>query len=316
MFKTITNITEYTWQKSMAEFFMYPFIPLFDVLIKDTPFCKDTNKVLTFEASVLFESYQRTSIPSSFNIVDDTYYISYKWVNPLSKPDGTTVIEGGPINQIYSFSNTAANNTIKRFNFTTGLSEVTYKKCNTERQSPKTVCAQYPVINDSMVNFGNNRLYNACAASSASLSVSNTPFALEYMVGKIVESSLSSSLKKLLAISGMTPSDLFSPLVFRVANSVFFNKSMMYSVPDAKFINNKVDNNDLSAGTSTDNGIFIESSPSNPTLNIGDGVPFANNTGILPIIKQSKPVKLTKTRHMRSFTLPINKDRKMERNPL
>lgn len=270
---SLDNQAEYSWLNGLADFFMLPFKDsLYGIKLKDAQFAKDENKVVTFAGSVLYDSYIRNTIPTN-PLTNPVTYVEYTWQNTLRTPvssDTDKIVEGGPVNLIFGYNN-IEKVPIRRFNLDPSDSgKVTYQSFSSQNPTnPIQTTSARDVQNPSVSGTGEMDIFVLSALSSAGGSVSQTPFCLTNVLG-----------------SGTSQSPSSEELV--LANYTEFNKSIIYNVNEDTLLENSGTQvqTGLPQNPFIDNGQFTteDFNGSNVLLNLGDGVPFSNNSGLTSII--------------------------------
>lgn len=284
---SIDNQAEFSWLNGLAAFFMLPFKDsLYGIKLKDAQFAKDQNKVVTFAGSVLYDSYIRYDIPTSILNTPVTY-VKYTWENSMRNPipdDKNTTLEGGPVNLIFGYDNTEQV-PIRRFNLDQNDSgKVTYTSFSSKdgnEATPIENSGAREVKNPLASGAGEMDIFVLSALSSAGISVTGTPFFLTNVLGTGPENSPSSE-----------------ELV--IENYAEFNKGILYNPTEDKLVENSgtMQKTGLPQDPVIDNGRFTSQDFNDSTvrLNLGDGVPFSNNSGLTSVIKAIQSYETDKER--------------------
>jgi hypothetical protein len=273
---TLENQVEFSWLNSLAAFFMYPFVhDMSSILLKDAHYARDGNKVVTFAAAVLYDSYIRYSVPISLASPDPTDYVQYTWSNPMRTPSQGIIVQGGPVNVIFGYDNVPVED-IRRFEMEdTGSVVYSQKRSNTP--FPVLTAPPRPVPNPLASGAGDISVYDLSAASSASLSFLASNFALTHIIPD--------------SPTGPTNEEIV------LTNYNTFNKCVLYDPGSDSVISNSTGAPPVYPPTLPyigapapyiDNGLFGAAQFADPNqvyLNLGDGVPFANNSGLIPIVR-------------------------------
>ena len=273
---TLENQVEFSWLNSLAAYFMYPFVQdMSSILLRDAQFARDENKVVTFAAAVMYNSYIRFSIPITPTNPDPTDYVEYTWNNPLRTPVQGVDVQGGPCNIIFGYANTPVED-IKRFEMEdTGT--VVYSQKRSNITVPIVTTLPRSVPNPMASGAGDISVYDLSAVSSASLSFLDTNFALTHIIPD--------------APTGPTNAEII------LTNYNSFNKCVLYDPTSDSVVSNSTGAPPIYPPTQPyvgapapyiDNGLFGPAQFADPDLvylNLGDGVPFANNSGLIPVVR-------------------------------
>ena len=171
------NILDNSWENSLSKFFMEPFYDALKTIRLDQADFPKNDKIVTFTASVLHDSYIRytNDIPG---ILTPAEFVRATWVNQYSTVSGKS-IQGGPCNFVHNFRNEAPVTPISRFNMSTNVGQITYNQYSSSAPETSEQSATNSNVPNPNGEAGKFNIFDLASISSAALGIYDTPFHLE-----------------------------------------------------------------------------------------------------------------------------------------